>query len=152
MIIIIILLTLLIVGLTLFLVSANMKTYCDDKKHKIQDNLFTASLILLFPGGILSCVFGSISFAVNSPMYCTAERVKYEERVTELNTTYNYLMTYDNETLARYTAIQQYNTEVREFKTDILEAQTRLKNPWLNWLECREYKNMNVDAVKYIGI
>lgn len=144
-----------ILSLILFIAGVGLLIYSfclKDLLNETRDVLFLISLSLCLIGGVFSIICGSISICNNSRYTCITEKIKYEEKVTELNTTYDYLMTYNDETYARYTAIQQYNSEVEEFKTNILKKQATLKDPWVCWFECKEYNNMDANSVKYISL
>ncbi len=109
------------------------------------------SLALSFIGGLGlmgCCLFIALC---NSPAAHVAARVNYSETVTSLNSTYK-LLTQAEDSYAKYTAIQQYNSEVREFKEDITTTQAHLKNPWINWMCNYEYKNFDANVVSYINI
>ena len=113
--------------------------------------------------GIAGCVvavfFGVVLLAevidcivANSPTSASTVRIKYTENVAHLTATYNMIMTYDQPDYARYTAIQQYNAEVAEFKSEILGNQRLLKNPWVNWFNCYQWNNCDANAVSYINV
>lgn len=109
------------------------------------------STIFAATGLTMSIVCFSYCLASNCPHTCKMERIDYEAKVNELTATYTYLNNLDDNK-DKYTAIQQYNAEVNEFKTNILKHQSALKNPWINWLHCKEYKNFDANVVSYIEV
>ena len=115
------------------------------------DLFFTLSAIGILVGGIFSAASGIVALIANSSPVCIDSRQRYEQNVKNLSTTYKILMEADDG-YAKYTAIQQYNVEVKEFKTNILVKQECLKNPWINWFVCRENNNFDANAVQYIEL
>ena len=97
-------------------------------------------------------VCGIMALCINGHTTYRREMIKYETKVEELTTTYNVLIEHNDASYARYTAIQQYNQEVREFKQNILDEQWRLKNPWINWYHCSAYAKMDYNIVSYIEV
>ena len=100
-------------------------------------------------GGLGLLVLGIVGIVQNNPVMRMKARQQYEQSVLELNTTYEQLMTYADESTS--VAVVQYNERVREFKTEIIVIKKKLQNPWINLLECCEYANFDENAVKYFG-
>ena len=96
--------------------------------------------------GLSTVVCVTVAIAMNSNYKCCEERNWYKQQVIQLNSTYEVLI--NNSYNA--TAVQQYNSEVAEFKSQIASIQLNLNNPWVSWFNCKEYKNMSTKAVKYI--
>lgn len=96
--------------------------------------------------GLALFICGLISLLNNASSQCYKAKAWYEQQVTQLNNTYETLTTHAYNPIA----IQQYNSEVAEFKGKIIAAQLSLNNPWISWFECKEYKNMSAEAVKYV--
>ena len=97
-------------------------------------------------GFIACCIFCLI---INASLNCNSIQIEYNQRLEELNSTKQVIETIQDD-YARSVAITQYNTNVREFKEDVLMAQLYLKNPWINWFVCHEYNNFDANAVDYI--
>ena len=113
-----------------------------------------------FPLTVASIVVGAIAFIVtgfcvitsignNNDLSCRNMIIAYEEKVEELQSTYNTLITYEDNEITRV-SITEYNAEVKEFKVDILTNQEMLKSQWTNWLICKEYKKFDAEIVSYI--
>lgn len=116
------------------------------------DDLFEMiTLCVLLVAGIGSLATGGIAALSNTSYNALIHTTHYEESVRELNTTYNYLISAP-EGAAKYTAVQQYNSEVKEFKQDIIQEQKRLENPWVSWFHCYAFNNMDANAVQYISL
>lgn len=114
--------------------------------------LFGCGIVAAVFGGIGMIVCGSVAIAQNNSLKCNTIYISYKEKATQFNNTYDYIMSYTNPDADRYTAIQQYNSEVATFKSDILERQKCLKNYWVNWFVCRQYASFDANAVKYIEV
>ena len=148
MILMIIFIVLTIIGTVMWVLT---KKY-DYKLSEVVDTTLTitgATLTVLF--GLITIIGGMWCVMANNPMTYENERIAYVEKVDSLNATYSVLITnVDNESYK--ISIQQYNQEIREFKTEIKTNQKWLNNPWTNWFMCKEYKNMDVNAVSYITV
>lgn len=125
-----------------------------NKKSKFPDIYVVWEIATGVVGGLffaLTVILGSGLLIENSSYNCSLARMRYEERVEELNNTYNTLITLntsDNNLLRL--EIVSYNKEVKEFKESIKQAQINLDNPWISWFVCKEYANFNANAVSYI--
>lgn len=107
-------------------------------------------------GGIFASVLGLIavasigasSIAINGITHSSEVRAHLTEQVEGLNRTYEILTTAETDSYT-YTAIQQYNAAVAEYKAEVGSNQEKRKNPWINWLTCYVYEEFDVDAVRY---
>lgn len=139
MLILIIFIVLILIGITLLVYNY----------FKDNDVCLSVGLTLTFFGSIASVALGIIACVTNSYANCQKNRIEYEQKVIQLNNTYRTLID-KTENFNIYTAIEQYNTQVAEFKSKIMVNQDFLNNPWTNWLFCKEFKNMDANAVQYI--
>ena len=113
------------------------------------DKLLIPSICVIIVSGIgflvmlLPCIMNNVPIAVE------ATRTEYKNTVAELNYTYTAYMAKD----MRYEnmSVLEYNKRVAEFKTDIINNQRILKNPWINTFASIAYKDFDPNAVKYIG-
>lgn len=100
--------------------------------------------------GILGVVIGTMVIIMNNNDYARSQvRLTYQQEVEEFNATRSVIETIQDD-YARSVAIQQYNTNVKEFKQDIIMNQLYVKNPWISWFCNQEYKNLDVNVVSYI--
>lgn len=123
-----------------------------DKHDYYHYNWDTVALIFLALSifvGLGASISIGLSIGVNSVVNCKKQELHYEEQVKSLNDTYEVLIHVD-ETWDKYTAIQQYNQEVKDFKYEIKYEQEMLDNLWLNWFHCKSYKNFDSNSVSYI--
>lgn len=107
-----------------------------------------ASLILTSPCGILPlclCIFVNKGSAKNDL------RTELEETIISLNATKKTIENYDEDSkVYLVTAINEYNKDVKEFKTTLLQEQRKLKNVWISWFHNPVYAEFDVNSVSYI--
>ena len=111
----------------------------------------TVSVALIVMFTLFLTISGAVCIGMNAPMKNDQIRIEYNNNVTSLNETYNILLNTDD-SLDKYTAIQQYNNDVRDFKTEIQQAQYVLSNPWINWFESYVYAEFDSNAVSYYTV
>lgn len=95
----------------------------------------------------LVCIIPSL--IENSSIMADTYRITYNETKEQLNNTRIRLLEADPASIERLD-IASYNEQVREFKSEILTAQERLKNPWLNTFTCYVYNEFDANVVSYI--
>lgn len=99
--------------------------------------------------GIILLVIAITLIAPNTTIGKQMHEIWYQQKVEELQSTYDTLITYQDNEIARV-SITEYNEEVKEFKVDILTNQQCLNNLWINWFICPAYKNFDANIVSYI--
>lgn len=102
-----------------------------------------------FLSAIILVTLITIAALENTPFRHERTKLEYDEIITELLATRNKIQTITDD-YSRSVAIQQYNTEVREFKIEIKKHQYNLKNPWINWFENYVYVDFDADVVSYL--
>ena len=116
---------------------------------RTDDDFFGLAGICGILGGIPFIV--TIAAIIGAQNSYTQEqvRMKYSQTVTQLNSTREYI---DNITddYARSVAVLEYNSEVGNFKQDIMHMQINLKNPWINWFSSYVYNEFDANVVSYI--
>lgn len=117
------------------------------------DELLTiipTTLMIIF-GGVPLVTCGILAGIENSSVHYYAIEAELTETVDSLNSTYNRLITdVDNESVK--ISIQQYNQEVKEFKSLIRTRRQQNKNLWMNAFTNNIYNEarFNPDVVSYI--
>ena len=94
-------------------------------------------------GAMIGCSIGN-----NTPQKAREIKIKYDNDVYSLNATYKTLEKADD-SWAKYTAIQQYNESVKEFKTDIETNKAIVNNPFISWFTCYIYAELDPNSVSF---
>lgn len=94
-------------------------------------------------GAMIGCSIGN-----NLPQKAREIRIKYDNDVYSLNATYKTLEKADD-SWAKYTAVQQYNEAVKEFKTDIETNKAIVNNPFISWFTCYIYAELDPNSVSF---
>jgi len=119
-------------------------------RFEMDSELHLGANLMLGGLGILGLIVGVIVIIMNNNSFSRSQaRLVYEQNVAEFNATRNVIENIQDD-YARSVAIQQYNTNVKEFKEDIITLQHYVNNPWISWFCNQEYKSFNVDVVSYI--
>ena len=134
-------LTCLIAGIVILIIYHILDFY--------EEWLSLIGLIFLLSGSLLTIIFTTVIIANNSSVQRTKTKLWYQETVESLTIDYTYIQTLQDDK-AKSVAVVNYNTKVKEFKIEILTRQECLNNPWISWLNCYEYQNMDVNTVNYI--
>lgn len=111
----------------------------DGAEHSfITSGIFLAGLAIM--GIIIGCTRG--------PLSQQETRIQLQETISELNST----RIYAEQELAKgnIVVVNQYNTNVRNFRTEISTEQLLLNNPWVNWFHSPVYNEVNLDDIQYI--
>ena len=108
---------------------------------------FILGVILSSIWGIALSITIGISVSQNNDYAKKQETIAIQERIDSINATRNALERKDTISVIEITT---YNNEVKELKTDILQYQQALKNPWINWFYNPVWNNYSVDCVSYL--
>ena len=102
--------------------------------------------------GLALVVIGLVQIINNCPAVVRSTKLELTQRIASLNNTYEILYKEYKENSNSYvfTAIEQYNDDVTNYKITVETSQMSLKNPWTSWFVCHAYKDFSVDAVSYI--
>ena len=113
-----------------------------------EDEFFGWAAVGGIVGGIPFLLSILIICCVQNPIEQEAIKVKYEQSITQLTSTRDYINTITDD--SKSVAVQQYNADVKDFKQEIIVEQLKLKNPWINWYHSYAYLKLDADVVSYI--
>ena len=106
-------------------------------------------------GAVLSFILFAICVGVGYlSHYTESERNVYNtthyiaRRFSELNREYESLLGLNPDK----EKVNAYNEKANSFKQEIIDAQERLKNPWINWYTCSVYNSYDAEEVKIITV
>lgn len=145
MILTLIFVALIIIGVVLFIVGLHLEWDHD----LLSEVLKIAGVVQIVIGACASIICVAAIICTHCQATQVDLKVRYEQQVTELTSTRKGILTLQDD-YARSVATQQYNTEVRKFKTEILQAQVKLTNPWICWFESPIYNDFDANIVSYI--
>lgn len=146
MIILFILIALVIAGVVLCLL-ANVADifYVED----IPD-IIGVCLISICGFSLLVCsIFTIVRNSKVSKEHKTIEIQETIESINETRKTLEYKISSESYTVLE---INEYNNNVKEYKTEIKQANLILNNPWINWFENPAYKEFNGNEVSYLYV
>ena len=146
MIILIILVLLFIISTSIGVLKSKNSTWHAEWDSHVLINGAIAIIV-----GFIALVLGMICIISNSSFQNQKVRISYEQRVEELQHS-RVLIENIQDDYARSVATTQYNTSVREFKEELLVAQTYAKNPWTSWFNCQEYLKLDATVVSYVEV
>ena len=121
------------------------------KKAETAENVCLVSGLLSFFASLLSISAIGCCIAINLPQKAREIKIKYDNDVYSLNATYKTLEKADD-SWAKYTAVQQYNEAVKEFRTDIETNKAALNNPFISWFTCHIYAELDPNSVSFYEI
>ena len=118
---------------------------------KIDDTLAPIAFVCLILFTFASVITGVMGFATNSSETCAKVRKECAQTEMVLKMRYEAL-TKLNDDYLKYVLVTEYNNDVSEYKSKLIEAQNNLANPWVNWFTCHEYNNFNAEEIYYYEI
>lgn len=104
------------------------------------------SIIFTTTGGVM--LFISLIWIIfnQSSVHCKNLRIELNKKIDSLNATYSIISKREDNSIVE---IVNYNSLVKDYKTQIESAKMWRSSLWLNWFECRAYDNFTGDEVQY---
>lgn len=121
-----------------------------EKKHRCWniDNSYryVIAIIGIIVGSITVIIELFVIFFMNNGLHYKSEKIRLNKTIESLNATYSTISKREDNSIIEIT---EYNTKVKEYKTEIEFSKAVLNSWWLNWFECRVYNNFTGDEVQY---
>ena len=118
------------------------------KKQGNAEDVCSVSLVLSCIASVISGTAIGCSIGNNLPQKAREIKIKYYNDVYSFNVTYKTLEKAEN-SWAKYTAVQQYNEAVKEFKTSIETNKAIVNNPFISWFTCYIYAELDPNSVSF---
>ena len=116
------------------------------------DILWIVTLALVCVSGVTALIMGFGGIVTNSSVAKNDITIKLNERIESINNSRKSLEKKIESSTYTILEVNSYNDSVREYKTEVAQAQKRLDNIWINWLTCSAYNNFDVNAVSYLFV
>ena len=111
---------------------------------------FIGSLLLGVPGFIGAIICASLAINANVNLSKNQMRVIYQERISSIQNTRLALENKIESSTITVLEVSAYNESVREYKTNLANAQLRVQSPWIGLFECPVCNEFSVEAVDYL--
>jgi len=139
-----------IISIVVLIVGICLTWYCIEEL----DSLFWSTISSVVVGlGIIGVgVMGVGGLVMNNSLTKDTITIELNERIESINNSKKSLENKIESKTYTVLEINDYNNSVREYKTEVAQAQKRLDNIWINWMTCSAYRNFDVDAVSYLFV